>query len=363
MLYKDDADKARERMKAFFAGEIIDRAVIQVSAPKKGVNPASAWGGWHGWYLVQHLDEPERVVDEFQKSVEATYFGGEAFPAMFVNLGPGSVAAYLGCKTTVMPDTVWFEAEPPWTWEQIQSATVDPENAWWKASLRMTKAAVERGRNNWYVEVPDLGATMSIIDSLRGTERLLMDLLESPDEVKRGADHILSKVMECYDASLRLTQRYVSGSMSWMGIWNPGRGSDVQCDFSAMISPDQFGEFVVPHLREQCRLLDHRQSIYHWDGPGQIPHLDHLLSIPELGGIQWIPGAGQEGPGSLKWLPLYKRIQAAGKLLVLQWLSPHEIEPLMRELSPKGLLMSAGCATEDEARDLLRKVEKWTHKR
>ena len=67
----------------------------------------------------------------------------------------------------------------------------------------------------------------------------------------------------------------------------------------------------MPHLQEECRNLD--WSIYHWDGPGQIPHLDLLLDIPELTGIQWVPGAGKPGTGSPKWFDLYRRIQARGK--------------------------------------------------
>jgi hypothetical protein len=58
----------------------------------------------------------------------------------------------------------------------------------------------------------------------------------------------------------------------------------------------------------------------------------------------------------LHWIPLLKRIQEAGKLLHLS-VSPHEIESLLGELSPKGLMLSTGCSTEAEARELLSKIE------
>ena len=48
------------------------------------------------------------------------------------------------------------------------------------------------------------------------------------------------------------------------------------------------------------------------DGPDAIRHLDSLLSLPKLSGIQWIPGAGS--PSVSEWIPLLKRIQKAGKL-------------------------------------------------
>ena len=33
--------------------------------------------------------------------------------------------------------------------------------------------------------------------------------------------------------------------------------------------PKMFEQFVLPHLSDQCRKLD--WSLYHWDGPGEIP--------------------------------------------------------------------------------------------
>ena len=143
-----------------------------------------------------------------------------------------------------------------------------------------------------------------------------------------------------------------------MSIWFEGRGCDVQCDFSAMLSPDMFIEFVLPHLAAQCAHLDH--SIYHLDGPGQLPHLDLLLDIPELDGIQWIPGAGNPTVGSPVWFPIYERIQARGKKLVLQGMERADVENVLANVSSKGLLIGITADSEDEAREWLNKAEKWT---
>lgn len=73
-----------------------------------------------------------------------------------------------------------------------------------------------------------------------------------------------------------------------------------------------------------------------------------------------VPGAGREGAGSLKWLPVYKKIQVKDKLL--QILDPppcYEIEPLMRELDPRKRTLSLGAESEDKAGDLLPKAELW----
>jgi hypothetical protein len=54
-------------------------------------------------------------------------------------------------------------------------------------------------------------------------------------------------------------------------------------------------------------------------------------------------------------VPLVRRIQAAGKCVQLL-ARPEEIEPLLRELSPKGLLFSTSCRTESEGRALVERV-------
>jgi hypothetical protein len=62
------------------------------------------------------------------------------------------------------------------------------------------------------------------------------------------------------------------------------------------------------------------------------------------------------------WLPLLRRIQAHGKLLVLMC-EPWEVETLVTELEPEGLLMTTYCESEEEARELLRKVPGWMKQR
>jgi hypothetical protein len=113
----------------------------------------------------------------------------------------------------------------------------------------------------------------------------------------------------------------------------------MQSDFAYMISPDMFERFVVPDLTACCKTLDH--GFYHLDGKGQIVHLDHLLSIERLRGIQWIPGDGQPPPD--RWLPLLKRIRDGGKLCQV-FVSPEGARTIVQNLGGKGFLLVIGHA-------------------
>ncbi|MFH1566842.1 MAG: hypothetical protein ABIL09_02510, partial [Gemmatimonadota bacterium] len=104
--------------------------------------------------------------------------------------------------------------------------------------------------------------------------------------------------------------------------------------FSAMISPAMFGDFMVPVLRAMTERLDH--SMYHWDGPGAIPHHDHLLSIPGLDMIQWTPGAGVEPVQHRRWWPLFhKTVEAGKKMILLGSPTLDELAALKTEFGPK----------------------------
>ena len=105
----------------------------------------------------------------------------------------------------------------------------------------------------------------------------------------------------------------------------------LQCDFAYMISPQMFERFVLPDLTACCAALDH--GFYHLDGKEQIRHLDMLLSMERLRGIQWIPGAGQPPPE--EWLPLLKRIRDGGKLCQL-YVTAEGARTIAREIGGRG---------------------------
>ena len=89
----------------------------------------------------------------------------------------------------------------------------------------------------------------------------------------------------------------------------------------------------------------------HLDGVPQLKHLDSLLEIPELKGVQWVPGAGQ--PGVSEWPEVYREIRDAGKLIqFFTGQDPHgwrAWEVIVNHLgSAKGIIMISDAPVEDE---------------
>jgi hypothetical protein len=189
---------------------------------------------------------------------------------------------------------------------------------------------------------------------LRGSQNLCLDLIENPEHVRST----LREIMRGYkwQFETRFARIPIEHGWSSGGMWAPGRFAELCCDFSAMIGPRWFREFVLPDLEEIARSVDY--CYYHLDGPGALQHLPTLLEIEALDGIQWVRGAAEREWGSaLKWIPLCKRIQAAGKVVQLD-ARYDEVEPLLQELDPKRLMILTQAPTIEAAEELLRNAER-----
>mgnify|MGYP005838163643 CR=1 FL=1 len=296
------------------------------------------------------LDVPvEKVLDEYQAYLQAKRFHGDAFPKWWPNFGPGILAGFLGAHVRVTPTTVWFE--PPARRGVLGDLrfTFDEGNVWWRRIHDLTAQAVARWRGRVAVGHTDLGGNLDVLASFLTTEKLLYSLYDYPEEVGRLTGEITRLWLECYDALYDLIKSGGCGTTPWAPVWSPGRCYMLQSDFSYMISPAMFERFVLPDLEACCRRLDH--AFYHLDGKGQIAHLEMLLSLERLVGIQWVPGDGAPPPE--EWLSLLARIRRAGKLCQV-FVTPEGAVTIARELGGKGFIFHvSGIEKAEEAEDFV----------
>ncbi len=348
MRFKPDWEEAKERYRLWWAGEEMDRPLVQVTAPVPGKQAPQ----WSDWDWAQKPDDPEPLIERFARCCEACYFGAEAFPNLWPNLGPGIVGAFLGAEPRFRSETVWFESPRPW--EEIGDLTLDEGNLWWQRTKRIMRAAVEQCDDRYVVAMTDLGAGLDILASLRGTQDLCRDLHDHPERVDWARARIRETWHRCYDELQGIIETRGTGSSTALALWCPERWYLLHCDFAAMIWPRMFERFVAPDLQADCRRLGH--ALYHLDSVGQLPHLDILLEIEGLHGIQWVPGAGKPETDAPEWMPLYRRIQAKGKRPIICGARAENVVPVMEALKPQGLCISTWCRTPEEAEALMGEV-------
>jgi 5-methyltetrahydrofolate--homocysteine methyltransferase len=275
----------------------------------------------------------DEVLDHYEALLTTRRFYGDAWPKWWPNFGPGIAAGFLGTEVHPEPETVWFSPSEEVELENL-SAAYDADNAWFQWVRALTMRAVERWGGQVSVAHTDLGGNLDILASMRTTERLLLDLYDGPEEVARLIGEITQAWLRYYDELYAIIEPAGRGTTPWAPIWSPSRTYMLQSDFAYMISPQMFERFVMPDIAACCDALDH--GFYHLDGKGQIAHVDMLLSLKRLRGIQWIPGDGQPPPE--EWLPLLQRIRDGGKLCQL-YVTPEGARTIVRELGGRGFAL------------------------
>lgn len=325
---QDDWARTEANWCAWWAGEL-ERPLVTIVTRDPGTYPAPGDD-----FLTRFpLETPaSEIIDYFEKRLQTVHYYGDASPKWWVNFGAGIVAAFLGAGVEYNTGTTWFHPLPVDTLADIQ-LTYDANNVWWQRAQEITHAAADRWAGQVMIAYTDLGGNMDILASLRGTEHLLIDCIESPNEVSRLLHQITALWMRYFDELEALMPANQHGRGAWAPPWFPSRGYMLQSDFSYMISPAMFERFVLPDLVTCCDRLDY--PFYHMDGKGQLIHLDMLLSIEKLRGIQWQPGDGQ--PLADGWLDVLRRIREGGKLCQV-FVTLDGALRITRELGGKGFL-------------------------
>ena len=335
MNFKEDINEAKGRLEAWWDHEIIDRPIFSYYASK---NRASL-GGYldarsNEWTLAQQPENIENVLDGFEKRAESTYFGGESIPSFMPNYGSGILSAIFGVVPKFQSETVWFSrpTEPRDIIAHLESIKLNQNNKWFERLLRVTECAAQRSKGAYQISVSDIGGVLDTLSSFLGPSKLLLTMKREPEIIDTCRRIILEKLLFLYDKLQSTIEKYCDGCNSWLNVWCRKRWYPVQCDFIAMLNPKWFKRFAFPDIKAQIEHMDY--AIYHMDGHYQISYLEDFLCISELTGIQWVPGAGKKVQGAEPWIGLYKKIQAAGKSVVIDT-TPENVHHLYASLDPK----------------------------
>ncbi len=284
-------------------------------------------------------------------------YPGDLLPIATTDIGPGSLALYLGGEARLAEETVWYipligpddpEAYPPLQFRD--------ENHWWQITEATLRECTTLGRGKYLVGCPDLIENIDIVAALRDPQALLIDMVERPEWVLEKVTEVNQAFFEVYDRIYDIIKLEDSSStFGAFGLWGPGKVAKVQCDTAAMFSPRMFERFVVPALTEQCAWLNH--SLFHLDGHQCICHLDLLLEIEPLDGIEWTPDPQVPSGGNPAWYPMYRKILEAGKCVQAIGVHPEEVLPLLDAVGGKGLYIATYFTDEAQAEALLKAVE------
>jgi hypothetical protein len=183
LLYKPDWEKTKERLTAWWAHEDIGRCAIAVTADKAVIRvqpPVFPEKKENWWVDLDYL----RAFNEYR--IQQTFYGGEAFPAWNTGDGWIGIAGFLGCPIELKEETGWVGpiiANGSLTDYDYQNIIIDPSNEWWKISEIIHRFAAEEARGKSIPLIQALGGCADTLASIRGTQNLLLDVIDCPSYV------------------------------------------------------------------------------------------------------------------------------------------------------------------------------------
>lgn len=341
---KEDMEEAKERLKSWWDQEPLDRPCISYIYPKEyqkipDMNDVQEY--FDPFRLAEYWDDVSTTLSNFENTSKIFHFGGENIPRFNPYYGPGIMAAVLGITPEFKSRTLWFSRET--AVDEIipllEDVKINMNNPWYERLIRTTETCAKRAEMGYCIAVQDLGGILDILSSFLGPTKLILTMKRNPEIIDTCRAIILEKLLKVYDDLQKIISQYSAGYSSWMNIWCHKPWYPIQCDFSAFLSPEWFRRFALPDIIEQANYTDY--VVYHLDGPDALKHIDDLLDVDSINGIQWVPGAGKELKCSDQWMPVYKKIQAKGKNVVIDFFElPEKLTHFYKTLDPNRLFVT-----------------------
>ncbi|MCU0316189.1 MAG: hypothetical protein MUC92_06325 [Fimbriimonadaceae bacterium] len=283
-------------------------------------------GGRERW-----LDFEARIA-AFSSQIAAIPEFGDNLPMFNPDLGPDIASTPWGTDLEFAAHTSWAHPLAE-SLSELELGQVNLEAELWQAVKRLINLSLEAGKGKWLTGYTDLHLGADLLVSLIGPENLCIQIAEDPHEVRDALQAIQPACLNLLASQQSRVLESQGVCFSWMGAPSANLVHIPSCDFCCLISENHFQEIVLPGIMEEAQASD--RSIFHLDGPRALRHLESLLRIPSIHGIQWVYGAG--GGPARNWISVYEKIQMAGKCMQVICEDAEDALLLAEKLRPEGV--------------------------
>ena len=295
-LYRPGWTDAKERIAAFWRGETINRPYLILTAPLREKRN-----------IVTNLKPHEQLLDfdfrikDGEETIKSTYYGGEAVPCVWPDFSPEYTSACIGGNLAVVERSAdeQISGSICWAknviddWERdLPKLGFDRNSVWLKRGLDFTDMAVREGLGKYLVEILDVDGGLDTAASLRGTQRLCMDMLDCPDNVAALLDIVREGNRLLMDKLYARVKPSQGGMINTFKVYAPGVTYNMRSDFSYMIDPGLFREVGLPYMIKESEVTDniifhtHTEDVAVNTG-GRFKYLDVILDVPRIRAVEW----------------------------------------------------------------------------
>jgi hypothetical protein len=340
------------RHKAFWVRAETDRPILSIKPPAPWsplvipVRPGIETG--ENGYLQPEMLDPERHFEMVRRGWgDGDPVDGDLFRIVTPYVLAPWLEAICGCPVHYFCDSGTMYPElPGGDWEHIRRMKTGRDNPW-RAKLREFYAILRdlnAGRYPMGVTMP-LRGPIDILGALVGVPEMCLAFAEQPQLIQDALARITDVWIDVVGEQVALVPPFAGGmaNCEQYGLWAPGTNAVTQCDLAVVISPRTYERFLVPCDERICASLEYPVIHLH---SVSMHVLGQVLSVAGFAAIQIVVDPGPADPPLLSLLPYFRRVQEAGKPLIVHCstIQQAELDGLLAGLSPRGLCVAARVA-------------------
>lgn len=290
----------------------------------------------------QFHTDAQYVAERIHYEMSRKVWPADVLPAAWPDIGTVTLAPCLGAVQEYTQENVWYHpciTDP----NKHQPLRYEPQHPYSRMLEEVLRKTTALSQEHYYVGMPAIVPNLDVLAELRGTEHLLMDMIERPEWIHEKIQEIETAFRQIFDVLYEIVKDEDGGmAFGYFMLWGLGKTGLLQCDTAAMFSPTMFDDFVIPYLKESVEYLDY--SMFHVDGHQCLAHVDSLLALEGLNAIEWTPDPKVPPGGSPHWYDLYQKILRAGKAVWVANIDTEEVIPLLDAIGPKGVYLNVFTA-------------------
>jgi len=287
-----------------------------------------------------HLGDYDRIVAPFEEIEDDVIHSVAPIPAF------PWLEAMLGIPAQVGNESVWAK-EGGFDYRNTGKLDLSKDNPWRKKYLEFVSALQDRYGERYPVGQPILRGTSDMVAALRGSQQMIFDLYDHPQEFQALARVCTDFFIGLVKDQLAVTRPFHGGYVvEQFTLWAPGAIVRMQEDASALFSPDLY----VKYLQEEDRRI---ASAFAYDvihlHSSSLHLLDRFVDVAPQKCFEI--NKDQGGWGVPRMIPLFKMVQSRGKRLMIRGkLDLADLDLVRKELSPRGLYLQVVIDKPEEAK-------------
>ena len=214
---------------------------------------------------------------------------------------------FLGAQ--VVGSEVSFVSHPTMETEDLENLAFDPNNPWALKYLEFVEKLTDLSNGRFPVGQPIMRGVTDTVGSLIGQMDMIYAIMEEPELTKKAFDVVADTQRYIMEEHYKRIQPFHGGYVCGLyHVWGPGKFMWYQEDLCALLSPQQYDDFIYDATCK--RLAGYDYSLVHLH-PASFFSLDSMLKVKDLDIVQINKDVG--GPTVREMIPQFLKVLEAGK--------------------------------------------------